>query len=49
MFASILATRSSAVDFGAKWACSQGHGCMYGQKYIKAFKDDIVKMFNAGS
>ena len=47
-FANIQTTGSSAVDFGPKWACSRGHGCMYGRKYIEAFKGDIVEMFNAG-
>ena len=48
VFADIQTTGSSAVDFGAKWACSRGHGRMYGRKYIEAFKGDIVEMFNAG-
>ena len=39
---------TTEVDFSAKWACSRGHGCMYGRKYIDAFKSDIVEMFNAG-
>ena len=37
------------LDLTAGWAHPPRHGKMYGRNYIEPFKEDIARMFNAGS